>query len=200
MSLQVIDQRLKQPFGDVFQGTVRGQKVTVSNCADYLRLSAEGFEPNGVQAAQILHSDGVKCEALSLLRAGRAPRIGAMAGFQMTVNALSMLPAELAPAVSNEVIAQEKAADASGGTWQSFAPKSQVKVLSPWRITVTQPNWSTQLTVYARGDFSGSGADEVLIRADYHALQGTYGNSKLFLLKPGLKLGRWQLVREIAVP
>ena len=200
MSLQAIDQRLTQPFGDVFEGMAQGQKATVANCSDYLRLSQQGFQPDGPNSVVILHSDGVECEALSLLKSARAPQARSLAAFQMTVNSLSILPAELAPAVSNEVIAQEKAADAAGGSWRTFAPKSEVKVLSPWRISVTQPNWSTQLIVYARGDFSGGGEDEVMMRADYHALQGTFGNSKLFLLKPGVKPGRWQLVREIAVP
>jgi hypothetical protein len=200
MSRQEIDKRLAEPFGDIFQGSAQGQKVSVASCADYLQVSGKGFQPDGPHAAGILHNDAVECVALNMLKWARDPRAGFLPGFQMTVNTLSVLPPELAPAVSSETMEKEEAADALGGTWRSFAPPAQVRVVGPWRIVVTQPNWSTQVTLYARGDFSGGGQEELLMRADYHALGGTYGNSKLFLLASGTKPGRLRLVREIAVP
>jgi hypothetical protein len=200
-SRQAIDARLAQPFGDVFQGKAQGEKATIENCNDYLRLSTQSFQAEDNRAAGILHNDAVECVALAMLRSARVPGAALLPGFQMNAETLNRLPPELAPAVSNELIAREKAADAARGSWKTYAPNSKAVVQGPGRLSVSQTGWRTQLTLYARGDFSGKGNEELLLRADYHAQQGTYGNSKLFLLargNPGTQ--RLRLVREVPVP
>jgi hypothetical protein len=196
-----IADRLARPFGDVFEGHAHGRKATISNCNDYLRLSGQGFQTSNMRAGAILEVDAVECVALVILRSARAPQADSLRGFQMNATALSLLPPELAPAVSNELVAQAKAADAAGQSWQTYVPKATARVLGPWQLAVSQPGWNTQVTLYALGDLSGSGQEELLMRADYRVQQGTYANSRLFLLTRGAHVNsRLRLIREVPVP
>ena len=198
-SRKAIPGRLAQPFGDVFTGSVKGATASISNCNDYLRLSPEGFQPDNDQEARILHNDAVDCTALKLLEGVRKPAKPAVQ-FQLNDSALALLPPELAPAVSNDLIAKAKAADEAGESWQSYLPDTVAKSAGPGQLDVSQSGWKTHLTLYATGDFSRSGEEEFLIRADYQAVSGTYANSSLFLVKAGSNgAKRLRLVREVMV-
>jgi hypothetical protein len=199
-SRQAIRERLAEPFGDVFTGSVGGAKGSVSNCNDYFRLSAKGFQPDNDQESRVLHNDAVECVALQLIQSARSPRKGPALGLKLDGSALSILPPELAPAVSNEMIAKAKAADEAGQSWSAYVPDAVAKSAGPGELDVSQTNWKTHLTLYATGDFTGAGQEEILLRADDQAVNGTYANSKLFLLaagKGGAK--RLRLVREVSV-
>jgi hypothetical protein len=183
-SLADIGARLHRPFGDVFEGTMNGKPVTVTNCADYLADSREHFTvTGGEQAATVLHSDAVDCIALDALRTAHPAKTSYLGHFHLNSSALAYLSPMLAPAVSNEQIAKARQAASDGESWQRLVPAARTQ---PARQTgvlnVSQPNWETTLTEYGRGDFTGDGLEDLLVRADYAATKGTYRNSRLFLL------------------
>lgn len=199
-SRKAIDERLARPFGDVFEGNAGGSKTSVANCNDYLRWSEQGFHAGNEREQKVLHNDAVECVALRMLRAARTPMTALLPGFKMTTATLSMLPPELAPAVSNELILKARAADAAGKSWATYIAEAAAKVVAEDQLEVSQPGWITRLSLYARGDFSGRGKEELLVRADYQAQGGTYATSHLFLLarnESGAK--RLQFVRQVVV-
>ena len=198
-SRQEIGSRLALPFGDVFEVSAKGEKETVANCNDYLRVSVGGFDSASSTTSAILHNDGVECVALNMLRSAKTPKLRLIATFAISPMTLSELPPELAPVVSADLISKARAADAAGKSWKSYEPNAVASQMDNDRIEVTQPGWTSTVTLYASGDFSGNGRNQLLIRSDYKAEGGTYGNSKLFLLERSAKAKRLQLVREIKV-
>ena len=196
-----IDQRLSQPFGDVFQGTVGGNSATISNCTEFLKISGKGFHAADNMQATVLHNDGVDCVALNMLRTAKAPRRHLLPGFEINSDSLRVLPPELSPGVSWEMIAKAKAAGEAGSSWKTYVPDANAVAIGENQISVSQADWKTQVTLYARGDFSGRGNEEVLVRCDYAATKGTFRNSQLFLLAHGSNgAERLRLVRMISVP
>jgi hypothetical protein len=198
-SRKSINARLARPFGDVFEGNARGAPASVSNCQDYLRRSEQGFEAASEREGQILHNQAVECVALKMLRSARTPQSGMQLGFELGAGSLSVLPPSVAPAVSEDQAEAAKSAEASGKSWASFLPEAVAKPVAPGELAVSQPGWSTHLWLYARGDFSGHGREEILMRADYRAEGGTYASSQLFLLGGRAKTKRLRLIRQIPV-
>jgi hypothetical protein len=197
-----LDARLHRPFGDVFEGKVNGQQVTIANCADYLADSREHFTvTGGEQASIVLHSDAVDCVALDALRYARPAAISYLADFHLNASALAHLSPLLAPAVSNEEIAKARTATESGESWQQFVPSAHAKLANqPGTMDVNQPNWETTITEYGRGDFTGDGLEDLLVRADYAATKGTYRNTRLFLLSRKTASGVLSVAKEYTIP
>jgi FG-GAP repeat len=181
-SLAAIPQRLNQPFDDRFDGQVHGKPATIASCTDYLRLSPEAFKLSNETESGILQSYAVDCVALDMLRRATPARTNFIGAFPLTADSLSMLPPELAPAVSHEQQAAASAANAAGKSWAAFQPGATAKTVDENQIVVTQGDWQVKITEYACGDFDGDGFQDLLVRADYAATRGTYGNTKLFLL------------------
>jgi hypothetical protein len=193
--------RMNQPFGDVFTGTINGRQATVANCSDYLRLSKQGFRDPNDQEARVLHSDAAECVALNLFESATPARTTYLADFKLTPESLTSLPPELAPAVSDEQDALAKAADGAGRSWKDYVPEAQATSgKRSSEIEVTQPGWLSKVIEYGRADFTGAGNQQLLVRVDYASTDGTYGDSKIFLLGRGTAQARLRLVKTIAVP
>jgi len=200
-SLSDIDARLHRPFGDVFEGKINGKPATVSNCADYLEDSREGFTATGGdQAAIVLHSDAITCVALEALKTARPATTSYLGDFHLNSSALASLSPQLAPAVSDEQITDARQAAEEGKSWQQFIPTARAKpARQAGALDVFQPNWETTITEYGRGDFTGDGVEDLLVRADYAAIKGTYRNSRLFLLSRKSETGVLKVVKEYSI-
>lgn len=201
-SISDIDARLHRSFGDVFEGTVHGQPVTIRNCGDYLANAREGFAVTGGElAAKVLRADAVDCVALEALRSARPAATSYLREFQLNSAALAKLSPILAPAVSNEKIAEARHAAEEGESWRQFVPAAHAKpLLKPGVLDVTQPDWDATITEYGRGDFNGDGVDDLLVRADYAATKGTYRNARLFLLSRKSEAGILEVIKEYTIP
>ncbi|MDQ2776600.1 MAG: hypothetical protein M3Y57_17030 [Acidobacteriota bacterium] len=200
-NLSDVPGRMNLPFGDVFTGTVNGRRATIANCSDYLRLSKQGFKDPNDQEVGVLHNDAAECVALSLLEAAKPARKTYLADFKLTPASLTLLPPELAPAVSDTQEAAAKAADSEGKSWKDYVPEAQATAGKRGsEIEVKQPGWLTKVMEYGRADFTGGGSQQLLIRVDYASTEGTYGDSKIFLLGRGTAQARLKLGQTVPVP
>lgn len=200
-NLSDLSKRLEKPFGDVFSGTVAGKPVKISNCTEYLRLTHENFKDEDQQDWLVLRSDGAECVALNLLQQARPAARTNIADFKLNSDSLNTLPPELAPAVSDAQQRAAVAADKAGQSWKDYVPSAQAtQGSSDYELNVRQPEQTANVTEYGRADFTGSGSEQTLLRVDYAAIQGTWGDSKLFILGRNRPSGRLEVVRSVQIP
>ncbi len=200
-SLAHIPERLNQPFEDTFKGVAEGKPATISSCNDYLRLSQKGFAASNDREHAVLRLNAVDCAAVSLLQTAKPAHITLLNNFRLTPEAMNILPPELAPAVSQEKEVDAHAADLAGESWKTYVKDAQATASDvASQILVTEPGWSTKVTEYGRADFTGDGVEDLLVRTDTAATQGTYGNTQLFILSRKSKNGRLTLEQTVSIP
>ena len=177
--IEDIDARLQKPFDDAFETQRAGKPIPMKNCADFL-AAGKDWRAATEQSTLALKSAGIVCLALEALKGAMPSKSSNLTGFKLDGNALDMLPPALGPVVSLD---DEKALQAaSGKSWKEFTPAATGSVNAAGTLVVIFPGWRIKLTEYARGDFNGDGIEDLLVRDDVAATEGTYGESRLFLL------------------
>ena len=97
---------------------------------------------------------------------------------------LSILPPQLAITVSADSERAAVAAAAQGKNWAAFDPSVTAALSSkgPDQIVVTGNGFSEQLILWGRGDFNRDGVEDLLVQSLDTLTQGTYRNTRLFVL------------------
>lgn len=173
-SLTAIDERLSAPWEDKIPVRHNGKRTTVASCKALLDIRKDRVEPANAQAEAVLEARGIECLAINALRSARA---AAPADLQLTAKTV---PPELGPVVSGD---DEKAvAAAAGKSWLDFDPSIKAEQSADGALIVRSEGYITEVTELARGDFSGSGRQEILVRTASAATEGTLRSARLLLL------------------
>lgn len=183
-SLADIDTRLKTPWQQPFDVFVKDDKVTITNCADYLKVVRGKWSSTEPQEEEYILINGLDCHALDLLR--NAKPATQDDPFKLTPDANTVLPPDLGVVASDDDVADVRKAGKLNKPWKAVAPGMNGKVdqSEPDTVVFTDDadGMMARLTEIARGDFTGSGTQEIIIRSVSGATQGTYAATHLYVL------------------
>jgi hypothetical protein len=203
-ALSAIDAEMARPFEIEIEVVDQSRrKATVRNCNSALDLLARGYEAPRDVEHRVLRAHSVRCLALRALAKAAPASRSALDKFQLSDDALNVLPAALVPAVSDEALQRVRGAEAQGKSWRDIAPNTVAK-LEPAAddradpsLLVEDREWRVRVTVYARGDFDGDGSEDLMLRADDQAVRGTYRNHRLFVVTWDPTRNALRIVREL---
>ena len=194
-NLSSIGSRLREPFESAISVTKDGRHARVSNCVEYLKLSALHFAPSSDRDVALLKFRGIDCQALQALQKAKPARTSFLDNFHLDAQAVDYLPPDFAPAVSAEDSQKARDAGARGLSWRQFQPGLAVKP-DVGSLKAETDGTTTKLEIYARGDLNGDGMEDLLIRVDVSFTAGSYTDSRLFLLTRESTQGRLKILRE----
>ena len=176
-----IEQRLRVPFEEVVTVSKAGSQARIGNCIEYKERHEGGYKADSDRQLRALQYEGVDCAALFCLQRARPSQTSYIESFHLDRDALSQLPPNLAVAVSRLELQRETAAERRGLSWLAYQPGLTTQTKGESLITIGD-GMRTVLTIYARADFNNDYVEDLLLRQDYAAEQGTYSGSRLFLL------------------
>jgi hypothetical protein len=182
-SLAGIDGRLKKPWPQPFDVTVKGDTFTITNCADYWKVISREWSETEPREGDYIQANGMDCEALQLLQNAKPTR--AADPFELTVESASVLPPEVGSVVSNDDVRAVQAAVKTGKSWKTLDPSVRGKVDEIDHTVVEfrdSEGMLARLKELGRGDFTGRGLQEILVQSISGAVQGTYAAERLVLL------------------
>lgn len=194
-SRKQIDQRLRAPFEE---GTAH--PAAVSNC---VQLLAQRRNSSQAQASDMEtraeRSTLVECTILDQFWRAKPARSSYLSDLVWNERVLSMLPPQLAITISLDSERAAGAAAAQGKNWPAFDPSVTAVPSSkgPDQIVVTGNGFSEQLILWGRGDFNGDGIEELLVQSLDTLTQGTYRNTRLFVLTRRAVNGNLVLVSSL---
>ena len=178
-NLTDLDARLAKPFDSPLHAVRGGQAVTITNCDGYLAQMRRGARAANDREQRLLEFRGAQCRALDLLRSARPARRSALSG---TILDARVLPPTLSFLPSDADRRRALAAQARGSSWQDAEPDVKVTAQTPEQATFETSTGYVRIDRYARGDFNQDGVEDVLLRVNSYARQGTYATTRLFLL------------------
>ena len=188
-----LDRRLRAPFADG-----AAHPAGVSNCTQLLTKRGQQGEGQGPeQEMQAERATMAECLVMQELRQARPSRSSYVHNLPWDDRLMSLLPPQLAITVSNETRRAAAAAASRGQNWQDFDPSATASVNGPEDIVVTGKGFREQLTLWGRGDFNGDGVEDLLVQSLDTLTEGTYRNTRLFVLTRHTKKGRLSLVRSL---
>ncbi len=188
-----LERRLNVPFAE---GTAHPPGV--SNCAQLLARrgrAPQKRETNG--QFQAMRSTMAECLVLRELQRARPARRSYIQGLVWDEHVLSILPPELAISVSGEAKRAAQAAASHGKTWAELDPSVSALAKGTDRIVVSGRAFREQLILWGRGDFNGDGNEDLLVQSLDTLTEGTYRNTRLFVLTRNSADAPLSAVREL---
>jgi hypothetical protein len=188
-----LDQRLHAAFTE---GTAH--PAGVSNCAQL--LAQRGRAPQALvpdREIQAERSTMAECLVLRELRRATPARSSYLHDQPWDEHVLPLLLPQLAITVSAESERAAKDAASHGQNWPDFDPSATVSAKGPDEIVVTGKGFREQLILWGRGDFNGDGTEDLLVQSLDTLTEGTYRNTRLFVLTRRTANGRLSLVRSL---
>ena len=180
-SLAALPARLERPFQEPVDLVKGDAHVTAGNCAALLAARAQGASPAGDRDLAIARDEGAKCIALAKLSRARAPAAESLAGFDLRTATAAQLPAMLATPFGKRDDRGARAAEDRGQTLKDYKPEVAVQFASGM-LVLKGDTWECRVEVLARGDFDGSGRDEMLLAAHDQATEGSFESTRLLLV------------------
>ena len=178
-------QRLSAPFSD---GSAH--PAGVNTCAELL-LVANKIDGDGPDA-QARRSTLADCLVLKELSQASAARSSFVADLKWDERVLPMLPAELAINVSDEAIR-----GARGKVWVDLDKTATAAETGPDQIVVKGKAFTERLIIWGRADFNHDGRQDLLVQTLDTLTEGTYRNTRLFILTRKSPKARLTVVREL---
>ena len=176
-SLAALPARIARPFREPVD-LVRGEvHSSAGNCAALLAARAEGASPADDRDLAIERDEGAKCIVLEQLSHAR----GALASFDLRTAKAAQLPPTLAVPFGKRDDARAQAAEARGQTLRDYLPDVVVQAGED-ALVLEGDTWETRVMALARGDFDGSGRDELLLAAHDKTTEGTFESTRLLLV------------------
>lgn len=188
-----LERRLNAPFTE---GTAHPPGV--SNCAQL--LARRGQTPKTQQSNsefQAMRSTMAECLVLRELQRARPARRSYIQDLIWDEHVLSILPPELAISASGEAKRAAQAAALHGKTWAEFDPSMSASAKGTDRIMVSGKEFREQLILWGRGDFNGDGKEDLLVQSLDTLTEGTYRNTRLFVLTRNSADAPLSVVREL---
>lgn len=194
-SRQQLEQRLHAHFAEG-----AAHPAGVSNCGQLLdqrgHASQAGSSDRQRQAERSTMAD---CLVLQELWSAKPARASYLHDLPWDARVLPLLPPQLAITVSAE---SERAAGAAAGfgqTWRDFDPSAAAAAgaRGPDEIVVTGKGFVERLILWGRGDFNGDGLEDLLVQSFDTLTEGTYRNTRLFVLTRRTADGPLSVVRSL---
>jgi hypothetical protein len=157
--------------------------ITPKTCAERDRLKARGFEPANTLEEQPDSGAEIRCKTLRLL-AHAQPSRASFVPKALDASLISVLPAAVASATSNDRLAQRDAATRAGQSLRQFEARARGHT-DPMGILVIREtgfDTSVNLELQARGDFDGDGEEDLALSVLNSADQGSWTEMRLIVL------------------
>jgi len=186
-----LDQRLRAHFA---VGTAH--PTGILNCEELLSKQGRQAASRG---SQTMHSTLVDCLVFSELRGALPAHSSFLRELKWDEQVLRLLPPQLAISVSAESKRAAETAANQGRNWQDVDPSVAASAGSkgPEEIVVTGNGFSERLILWGRGDFDGDGIEDLLVQSFDTLTEGTYRNTRLFVLTRRSAGGHFSLVRSL---
>lgn len=157
--------------------------VTPKTCSERDRLKARGFEPSNTLETQTDSGAEVRCKALRLLARAQPARIRFVPS-ALEASVISVLPAAVASATSNDRLAQRDAAARLGQSLQQFEPRARGQTDPAGMLVIRETGFGTSvnLELQARGDFDADGAEDLAVSVLNSADHGSWTEMRLMVL------------------
>jgi len=194
-SFAAIGDRLAQTFDDPVDEIHNGQTVPATDCVSLLALRARGFSGKGDFGFAQERYLGAQCLTLTTLRDAGRPVV-VQTAFALTPASVDVLPPTLAMALSGVDYDAAKRAEAEGKSWRMYQPGLSA-AMDHDTLIVRDGTGVVRARVYADGDFTGDGEQGLIVATGETVTDGTYSNTKLFLLARRGSLDRFTTVRRL---
>jgi hypothetical protein len=160
-----------------------GTTITPKTCAERDRLKARGFEPATTVEIQPDSWAEVSCKTLRLLVHAQPSRASFVPS-TLEPSLISMLPAALATATSNDRLAERDAATRAGLSLKQFEPRAHGRTDQDGMLVIRETGLDTSinLELQARGDFDADGNEDVALSVLNSADHGSWTEMRLFVL------------------
>ncbi len=188
-----LDKRLRAPFSND-----TAHPAGILNCTQLLARQGRVQQASG-QEFQAERSTLVGCIVLRELRRAVPARSSFVRVLTWDEHLLPLLPAQLAITVSAEATRAAGAAADQGRSWQNFDPSiaSSISSKGPDEIVVTGNGFIERLVLWGRGDFDGDGLEGLLVQSFDTLTEGTYRNTRLFVLTRHSSDGQLSLAHSL---
>lgn len=205
-SLQAIPEALGAPFATPIDVTLQSpagevRQAVMTNCETLLALRSKGYEAISENDLAAMKTEATRCQTLQLLRTTPVVSRPSGARFSLDQNILSTLPPALGPGPSPGQRARREDATRRGIPWGTLDSEATTATTGRESATVKGGDWTTRLEVMARGDFTGDGVADVLLRTVSYGTEGSWREVRLRVLfqdsnNVGSKL-IWSIEKEL---
>jgi hypothetical protein len=159
---------------------------TVSNCEELLSLPLSD-ELSTVPSNELervgLWSIAVDCKALRMLAGAEGANDSYVGELLTSDTPARLLPPQLGLVDFDVVREAAEAAAAQCHSWRTFDKDVRLKKdLERRRFEIQAGDWSGWLYILARGDFDGDSFEDILVRRDGKANEGSWSATALYLL------------------
>jgi hypothetical protein len=170
----------------------------VNNCSELLAKGREALSaPASGPDAQAQKSTLANCLVYRALRDAGGAHWSHVADLKWDESVLPLLPPQLAINVSKESILAAKVASARGGRWVDNDRAAIAAVSGPDQILVTGKGFTERLILWGRGDFNHDRTEDLLVQTLDTLTEGTYRNTRLFVLTRHTATGRLSVVKQL---
>ncbi len=195
-----IDQRLRAPFAEGI-----AHPAGMDNCAQMLAQcdpvahgkcagQASATSDRDFQAQKMTMVD---CLILQQLRHAAPATSSYVEALQWDEHVVPLLPPQFAITVSKESALKAKSAAKGGKRWLDFDKTIAASADGPDQILVQGTGFEERLILWGRGDLNGDGLEDLLVQSLDALTQGTYRNTRLFLLTRKSPGGELSVVRTL---
>ena len=190
-----IQAALKAPWDDPAPLVLSesGEEMVVGNCIEYMHARDQGYEPLNNLVAAYVNDKAATCEVLSELAAARPSEESYLEQFSLDPQAIGELPPQIGFIVSEE---RADAASTAGKAGQGLGEFEDYSVndFSANHAELDGDGWAMTIDVVAHGDFNADGVEDLLMKVNYQATEGSYIDTRVFILTRTEKDGRVALV------
>jgi hypothetical protein len=199
-TLATLDQALKHPFDEPFHVTIMKadkteKQVTINNCDDYNRIASKIYGGLSDNDFQVISYNGVSCLTIKTLQMARPAKRSYVKNFHFNQASAKLLPPQLGLVISPD---DEDRVHELSLRHKSLSDYEKISIheIHDASAKLRGDGWIGYLTVLARGDFIGTGLEELLVRRQAHVTEGgTYGVTELFELGRTTPRGQLELIR-----
>ncbi len=192
-----ISQRLQAPFTE---GTAHPSGI--DNCVQLLAACKPGSpECSGSSESdrdlQAQKSTLADCTVLEELKNAKPATRSFVADLKWDESILPVLPPQLAISVSEDARRKARIAARRGENWPEFDTSVHAEAQGADQIKVMGNGFVQRLILWGRGDFNGDGLEDLLVESLDTLTEGTYRNTRLFILTRKTARGKLSVVRVI---
>lgn len=174
----------------------------VASCRALLQLNLEeiALVPDTEVDRAAFWSTAVECAALSMTVSAKPARTSLLEPLLSAADPTLLLPPALGLSDFSGVRALAQQAGQRCQSWKQFDPTVELVKRNTEGFAVRGDIWTADVVLYARADFDGDGYEDVLVRRDGHASEGSYRASALFMLSKTATDACIRVARELGSP
>jgi len=192
-----ISPKLQAPFTE---GTAH--PTGIGNCVQLLAACKHGTHGCAASSASgrdllAQRSTLADCTVLEELRNAKPANRSFLAELKWDEHILQLLPPQLSITVSEEAGRRAEAAAERGQSWPKFDTTVKAEAAGSDQVGVRGNGFVQRLILWGRGDFNGDGFEDLLVQSLDTLTEGTYRNTRLFILTRKTAHGKLSLVRVI---